>query len=272
MTQPATGIQRLEGVLGALKKQNRKALVAYVMAGDPTPAFTEALVPKLAEAGADIIELGFPFSDPMADGPVIQAASERALRSFPGLNAYLAMVARLRRVTPVPLVLMTYYNLVFRYGEQAFAKAAAEAGLDGAILPDLALEEAETWQKAAEAAGVASVFLEAPNTSAQQAGLIAQASRGFVYLISLKGVTGSDKGIGEHLDQRIDRLRKLTHTPLLLGFGISTPEQAHTLGGVCDGVIVGSALVGRMAAESTDAGKEQAAVALIRSFRQALDA
>jgi len=272
LSQTQGGTSRLEATLAHLKAQHKKALVAYVMAGDPTPAFTEQLVPLLAQAGADIIELGFPFSDPMADGPVIQAASQRALRQFAHLDDFFALVKRIRQQTAVPLVLMTYYNLVLHYGHPRFFAAALAAGLDGAIIPDLALEEAQEWRSQAQTAGFATIFLEAPNTTPANAKAIADASRGFIYMISLKGVTGSDKGMGEKLQDRVARLRALTTTPLLVGFGISTAEHARLYGPMSDGIIVGSALISCMEQAQGDAARLAAAQNLIRQLRQGLDA
>jgi len=271
MANPANGIERIQQVFTGLKTGGRKALVIYLMAGDPNPEFTARLVPRLAEAGADLVELGYPFSDPVADGPVIQAASQRALRQFSGLDDYLALVGRIRQSTPVPLVLMTYYNLIFRYGEARFLQSARQAGLDGAILPDLPLEEAAPWRAQALELGVAPIFLEAPNTTPVHAQQIAQASAGFIYLVSLKGVTGSAAGLGENLQDRIQRLRGHTQTPLLVGFGISTPSQARTYGAMSDGVIVGSALVNLLAGDQPEAQKEQAAVDLVKALRKGLD-
>jgi tryptophan synthase alpha chain len=267
------GLKRLERTFAALKAEGRKALVIYLMAGDPTPAFTEHIVPRLAEAGADVVELGFPFSDPVADGPVIQAAGVRALHQFNGLGDYLALVRRIRARTPVPLVLMTHYNPIFRFGEEAFAKQAAEAGLSGAIVPDLPVDEVGDWPAICRENGVAAVLLEAPNSDDAHARRIAETSGGFIYLVSLKGVTGSDRGLGENLQARVERIRRLgVTTPLAVGFGISTPEQARTMARLCDGVVVGTGLVSRIADAPTPDAAEQAAVAYVRALRGALDA
>ncbi len=267
-----TGLERLEGAFAARKSQGRKALVIYLMAGDPSVEFTISLVPRIAEAGADVVELGFPFSDPIADGPVIQAAGNRALRNFSGLDDYLAMVARIRKATPVPLVLMTHYNPIFRYGEEAFLQAAAKAGLNGAILPDLPVDEAGDWTALARANGVAPVMLEAPNSDDVHAKRIAEHSAGFIYMVSLKGVTGTDTGLGENLAERVERFRAMgTTTPLAVGFGISTPEQAKRIGALCDGVVVGTAIINRItAAPNTDAAMN-AAVDYVAELRAALD-
>ena len=268
-----TGRQALEETFTRLKTAGRKALVLYLMAGDPDRAFTERIVPKLAEAGADVVELGFPFSDPVADGPVIQAAGNRALRQFNGLGDYLAMVQRIRAATAVPLVLMTHFNPIFRFGEAAFLEQAAAAGLNGVIVPDLPVDEAGEWIGTCGTHGVAPVLLEAPNSDEAHARRIAEASRGFIYLVSLKGVTGQERGMGENLQARVERFRSYgTATALVVGFGISTPEQAREIGQLCDGVVVGTGLVSRIAGGPTADASEQAALTYVRSLRAALDA
>lgn len=263
---------RLESVFSALGAKGRTVLVIYLMAGDPDVEFTASLVPRLAEAGADVVELGFPFSDPIADGPVIQAAGTRALGNFSGLDDYLALIRRLRTATEAPLVLMTHYNPVFRYGEAAFAAAAADAGLDGVILPDLPVDEAGDWPALARAQGLSPVLLEAPNTDDVHARRIAEASSGFIYLVSLKGVTGSNRGLGENLAERVERFRAMDiATPLAVGFGISTPEQARAMGALCDGVVVGTALIDRITRAASQKAGMDAAVDYVRSLRAALD-
>lgn len=266
------GLHQLQATFARLKAAGRKALVTYLMAGDPDPEFTARLVPKLAEAGADVVELGFPFSDPIADGPVIQAAGKRALHQFSGLGDYLELVRRIHAATPVPLVLMTHYNPIFRFGERAFLERAAEAGLSGAIIPDLPVDEAGDWPAMCRELGVAPVLLEAPNTDDVHARRIAEAAAGFIYLVSLKGVTGTDMGLGENLQARVDRFRSLgAGTPLIVGFGISTPEQARTVSRLCDGVVVGTGLVSRIAAGPTRDAAEQAALDYVRALRAGLD-
>jgi len=266
------GTENLQAAFAARKAKGGKALVPYLMAGHPTVEFTERIVPKLAEAGADVVELGFPFSDPIADGPVIQAAGTQALHHFSGLDDYLAMVARIRKNTPVPLVLMTHYNPIFRYGEGAFLKAASAAGLNGAIIPDLPVDEAGEWVASCREHRVAPVMLEAPNSDDVHAKRIAESAGGFIYLVSLKGVTGTDAGLGENLAGRVERMRKLTPgLPLVVGFGISTPEQARDVAQLCDGVAVGTGLVGRITEAPTPDAAEKVALDYVRSLRAALD-
>ena len=266
------GTPNIAAAFARRREQGGKALIIYLMAGDPDAAFTAAIVPKLQEAGADIVELGFPFSDPVADGPVIQAAGTRALAHLPSLEQCLEVVREIRSACDVPLVSMNYYNPIFRYGERRFFADGLAAGLDGLIIPDLPLVEADEWRAGAKEAGIASIFLEAPNTDDAQARAIADASTGFVYLVSLKGVTGSDKGLGENLLERVTRWRGLTDTPAAVGFGISTPELAGRFGAMCDGVIVGSATVASIANGKTPAQAEKNVLAYVSSMRKGLDA
>ncbi|MDH4101136.1 MAG: tryptophan synthase subunit alpha [Nitrospirota bacterium] len=227
-----------------LKKQKNKALVPYIMAGDPELAITEALVPELAKAGADIIELGVPFSDPLADGPTIQRAAERALRHRVSLANVIAMVKRLRSGgCTVPIVLMTYYNPVLKYGEKRFVKDAVSAGVDGVIVPDLPPEEAGVLKQAAEKAGLDTIFLLAPTSTAERIALVGGVTSGFIYYVSLTGVTGARKALAEGLATSVKKIKKTTDKPVCVGFGVSTPEQAAEVAGFADGVIVGSALV-----------------------------
>lgn len=265
------GTARIDNTFAALKKEGRKALIIYLMAGDPDPSFTVELVPKLAGAGADIVELGFPFSDPIADGPVIQAAAERALPHLAALPDCLKLVGRIRAATETPLVSMTYYNPIFRYGERRFFNDGLAAGLDGLIIPDLPLVEAGEWRALCEEVGLASIFLEAPTSDNDSARAIAEASRGFVYMISLKGVTGADRGIGENLAERVERMRGFTQTPTAVGFGISTPEQAATFGAMCDGVIVGSGVVSRIAEGKNHGDAERRVLDYVSEMRAGLD-
>jgi len=218
-----------------------------------------------------VVELGFPFSDPIADGPVIQLAGLRAMPHFNGLPPFLELVRKIGDASPIPLVLMTHYNPIFRYGEEAFANDAAQAGLAGVILPDLPTMEAGEWPQRCKAAGIAPVMLEAPNSDDDAARAIAEMSAGFIYMLSLKGVTGSDQGMGENLNARVERLRSLTDIPLTVGFGISTPEQAKTMGALCDGVAVGTGLVRRIGEAASHAEAEKAAVEYVRSLRAGLD-
>lgn len=254
-----------------LKRQGQKALVPYIMAGDPELATTEALVPALEKAGADIIELGVPFSDPLADGPTIQRAAERALRHRVSLANVIAMVKRLRDSgCGVPIVLMTYYNPVLKYGEKMFAKDAVAAGVDGVIVPDLPPEEAKTLKQAAEKAGLDTIFLLAPTSTTERITLVAGVTSGFIYYVSLTGVTGARKALAEGLSASVKKIKKTTDKPLCVGFGVSTPEQAAEVAGFAEGVIVGSALVSVIEKNVGKKSLVKEAAAFVRELKKAI--
>src|SRR5438552_3615967 len=247
-------VSRLEPTFQNLAKRHEKALIAYIMAGDPTLEDTEVYVVQLAEAGADVIELGVPFSDPIADGPVIQQAAERSLRAGTSLKKILATVRSLRTKTQVPLVLMTYYNSIFRYGEAAFCLDAVVAGVDGLIVPDMPPDEAGTIHPLAEKAGLAVVFLLAPTSTAKRQTRVARLSRGFIYYVSLTGITGAKLTDKADVEKKVREIRRYTKTPVAVGFGIATPEDARAVARIADGVIVGSALVKIIAERNHAAG------------------
>lgn len=228
------------------KKKGAPALVAYVTAGDPTLNFTQSLVLKLAEAGADVIELGVPFSDPIADGPVIQRASQRALRGGTTLADVLKLAARLRKKSEIPLVLFSYYNPVLQMGLERFAQRAAAAGMDGVLITDLTPEEAGDFVKVLRRAKLDTVFLAAPTSTPRRLQAIVRLSRGFVYVIARRGTTGQRQELPSEVGSLVKRVRRLTRRgglPVAVGFGISRPEHVAALKGVADGVVVGSALV-----------------------------
>ncbi len=229
----------------AFRRQRRQPLplVAYVTAGDPDLKFTEHLVVRLAEAGADVIELGVPFSDPIADGPVIQRASERALKAGTTLSEVLKLARRLRRKTPVPLVLFSYYNPVLQMGAERFAERAAAAGINGVLITDLTPEEARPFVGAARRQGLDTVFLAAPTSTKQRLRAIARLSRGFIYLIARRGITGPRTEMSGEIRAQVKRLRRLTRLPVAVGFGIARREQVAALERIADGVVVGSALI-----------------------------
>jgi tryptophan synthase alpha chain len=234
----------LRAAFGRARRGQGPALVAYVTAGDPNLKFTERLVLRLAEAGADVIELGVPFSDPMADGPVIQRASERALGAGTTLERVLELTARLRRRTSVPVVLFSYWNPVLQYGVERFASRAARAGASGALITDLTPEEAEPYVKTMRGHGpLDTVFLAAPTSPPARLRQIAKLARGFVYLISRRGVTGARADLPPDVKPLLRRLRRMTRLPIAVGFGISRREQVAALTGLADGVVVGSAIV-----------------------------
>lgn len=237
------GEGRIEKLFRKLKLKQEKAFVPYIMAGDPSLAQTEELVKGLADLGADLIELGVPFSDPIADGPVIQRASVRSLRQKTTLPGILDMVERLRQKVSVPIVLMTYYNPILKFGEERFVKEALEKGVDGVIIPDLPPEEADGLMKAADEEGLDIIFLIAPTTSFSRMKKVAQHARGFIYYVSLVGITGAKMGAVSDIQRQIKSLQKVSPLPILIGFGISTPQEVSQAASLAEGVVVGSALV-----------------------------
>jgi tryptophan synthase alpha chain len=234
---------RLAATFARLRERGERALVPYFTAGDPSLADTRRLVAEAARRGADVIELGVPFSDPLADGPVIQRAAMRALAAGTTLPRLLEMVSELRAEASVPLVLFTYYNPVLAFGLEAFARAAVRAGVDGVMVVDLPPEEADPLARAAEAAGLDVVYLVAPTSTPERLRLIARRSRGFIYMVSLRGVTGERQELPPDLAAQIGTLRRVTDKPVCVGFGISTPEQVAAVGRLADGAVVGSAIV-----------------------------
>jgi tryptophan synthase alpha chain len=240
---PAPAASRLDATFDRLRARGERALVAYVMAGDPSLADTERLVIEAERRGADVVELGVPFSDPLADGPVIQRAGVRALAAGTSLPRVLEMVATLRAKVRLPIVLMTYYNPVLAFGLKGFARTAVDAGADGVIVPDLPHEESGPLRAEAEPAGLDLIHMVAPTSPPARVKAIARASRGFVYVVSLTGVTGERRELPPDLDSQVRTLRLVTTTPVCIGFGVSTPEQVAAVGRLADGVAVGSAIV-----------------------------
>ena len=237
-------MSRLEATFARLRARGGRALVVYLTAGDPSLADTRRLVLEAARRGADVVELGVPFSDPLADGPVIQRAGARALAAGATLPRVLESVATLRAEgVRLPIVLFTYYNPVLAFGLKSFARTAADAGADGVIVPDLPYEEAEPLRAEAEPAGLDLVQLVAPTSTPSRVRAIARVSRGFIYVVSVLGITGERRQLPPDLDAQVRTLRLVTTKPLCVGFGVSTPEQVAAVGRVADGVIVGSAIV-----------------------------
>ncbi|MDE6619838.1 MAG: tryptophan synthase subunit alpha [Lachnospiraceae bacterium] len=222
--------------------ENQKAFIAFVTGGDPDLETTEALIPQMAAAGADLIEIGIPFSDPIAEGAVIQAADERALRAGTTTDKLFDMVKRVRQKVDVPLVFMTYINPVYTYGTEKFVKKCAECGIDGMIIPDVPFEEKEEVSGACEAAGIELISMIAP-TSHDRINMIASQAKGFLYCVSSLGVTGVRSSITTNIKEMVDQVKEVSDIPCAIGFGIATPEQAQEMAAVSDGAIVGSAIV-----------------------------
>lgn len=246
-------MNKIEKIFKGLRSQGRAALIPYLVAGDPDLKTTEALVLRMAESGADIIELGLPYSDPLADGPTIQAASQRALQKGVNLRGIFALAEGLKNTSP-PLVAMTYFNPVFRYGLKAMARDCQGSGIAGVIIPDLPPEEARPWIEEAKKFDLATIFFAAPTSSPERIKMAGRCSRGFIYYVSVTGVTGARGSVPEELGGAVGWIREQTRKPVAVGFGISTPEQAKEVSRLADGVIVGSAIV-KIIEESS--GKEE---------------
>jgi tryptophan synthase alpha chain len=236
-------MNRIEATFQRLRARGEKALIAYIMAGDPSLHETERLVLELEQAGADIIELGVPFSDPIADGPVIQKAAERALRSGTSLRRILEGVASLRTSTQIPIVLMAYYNTIHALGEETFCRQAAAAGVDGLIVPDMPPEEDAMLAASACEGGPVIIYLAAPTSTASRLRQVARRSQGFIYYVSLTGITGAKLTDMDGVRRNVMKIRNMTPVPVAVGFGIATPRDVAQVAGLADGVIVGSAIV-----------------------------
>lgn len=263
-------MSRLAERFALLRARGEKALIPFVTAGDPDLATTEALVPALALAGADAIELGVPFSDPMAEGPTIQRASERALRSGASLRKVLQLVQRLRARVEVPIVLMGYANNLLAMGEQEFAAAAAEVGVDGLIAVDLPPEEGEGLHAALRARGVDPILLAAPTTRPDRLEMLAKRTAGFLYFVSLTGTTGARRELSETIEKEVRAVRAVSDVPVCVGFGVSTPEQAQHVASFADGVVVGSALVDRIERAGSPDAAVEAAAAFVAELKRPL--
>ena len=260
-----TPAQRLRGAFTRAKAEGRPALVCYLMGGDPSLGASEELLLGLDAAGADVIELGVPFSDPIADGPALQQAATRALQVGTTLPKLLELAARVKGKLRAPLVMMGYCNPFFALGWEKFAERAAAAGICGAIVPDVPLEEARPLREALGKHGMAWVPLCAPTTGEERLAKIAAGAEGFLYYVSVTGVTGARAALPEDLAGRLAMLHRLSAAPVAVGFGISKPEQVAALRGQADGVVVGSAIV-----TAHHEGGVEAATALVRGLAQAL--
>lgn len=271
-------MSRLEGVFSQLKANQRKALVSYVVAGDPSPEGTVELLHQLVAAGADVLEVGVPFSDPMSEGVVIQQGHERALANGMTLRGVLQIVAEFREQDQsTPIVMMGYANPIERFGYERFAAAGAEAGVDGLITVDLPPEEVERLESALREHELDNIFLISPTTPEDRIRTIVDRASGFIYYVAVKGVTGSGQLNVTEVADRVSLIRSMTALPIAVGFGIKDADSARAVAGVADAVVVGSALIDQMVrAGSTDSSLDeihihQAAVKLLQSIREGVD-
>ena len=264
------GMSRIASVFA---RANHTALIPYITAGYPTIETTLKIVPLLTSSGCDIIELGIPFSDPLADGATIQRAAYEALRQGVTPNVCFELARELRQRVEIPLVFMTYYNPVLKFGLEQFCSKCAEAGIDGLIIPDLPPEEGEELEKSAKEYGLGFVYLLSPASTVERINLVASRSSGFIYLVSLTGVTGSREKLPEELESFVARVRKSTEKPLCVGFGVSTPEQALRVARVADGVIVGSRIIqllGEDVAKPDKSGNYKNTCSFIKCLKETL--
>jgi tryptophan synthase alpha chain len=264
---PPTRISRL---FDRVRRQGRPALIAYITAGDPGMERTASLVEALERGGADLIELGVPFSDPIADGPVIQRASERALRAGATLRGVLGVAAQIRQYSEIPMLLFTYLNPVLHYGFEALAADAAASGVDGCLLTDLSVEEAGQYVEVMRRHGLDTVFLAAPTSTPERLKLVAEYSTGFVYLVSRTGVTGERDSLSNTVAGLVRSMREVTQLPLAVGFGISRPEHAAAVGRLADAIVVGSAFVRLIEQSSGSPSLEIQLESLARELKHAM--
>ncbi|MGQ0570502.1 MAG: tryptophan synthase subunit alpha [Armatimonadota bacterium] len=262
-------MSRIAGAFAALRGSGYRALIPFLMAGDPSLEASASFLQRFAEAGADVLEIGVPFSDPIADGPVNERAAQRALRAGASLPAVLDLAAGARRRLAEPIVFLSYYNPILQFGIDAFCRRAAAAGVDGIVIPDLPPEEGAPLAAAADSVGLDVVFLAAPTSTDERLRHVAAASRGFVYCVSLTGVTGVRSDLSADVGGLVERLRRHTPLPVCVGFGVSTPAHARQVAAVADGVIVGSAIVAIIEREGASAGP--ALAEFIRGLRAGVD-
>jgi tryptophan synthase alpha chain len=262
---------RIGRLFECLKRDGRKGLIAYITAGDPSLERTPALVEALVRGGVDLIELGVPFSDPIADGPVIQRAGERALKAGATLSGVLDVASEIRRHSEVPLLLFTYLNPVVRYGLDRLAHDAADAGIDGCLLIDASVEEAQEYVAAMHRHGLDTVFLAAPTSTRRRLELVARYSTGFVYLVSRTGVTGERETLSDAVTPLVRAVREVTDLPLAVGFGISRPEHVAEVGRQVEAVVVGSAFVRIIERHSESSRLEQELEAFTRELKRGFE-
>jgi len=247
-----------------LKKEGRKAFIPYITAGYPSYEKTKEFINILEDCGADIIEIGVPFTDPVADGPVIQRAVEQALQGGMTLRRTISLVSEIRKHTSIPIVLMTYYNPVFKYREEFFIRDAKEAGVDGIIVPDLPPDEAGNLIRLSRSKGIDTIFMLAPTSTPDRIKLVAKRSRGFIYYVSITGITGARLEIDPRVREAIEMIKGSCPTPVCVGFGVSTPEEAKEVASISDWVIVGSAIVKRLLGDTSSLR------AYLRALREAI--
>ncbi len=262
-------MSRIDNKFKELKKINKKALIAFITCGDPDLHTTEKLILEMERHGVNIIELGVPFSDPLADGPTIQEASQRALANKITLNKILNFVKDLRKSTDIPLALMTYYNPVYKFGIEKFGKSALESGVDGVIIPDLPPEEAEEFTLFKGILDI--IYFISPISSSERIKMVSRAGQGFIYYVSLTGVTGARKTLSHDIKNHLRQIKKVASIPVAVGFGISTPSQAKEIAKYADGIIVGSAIIDII---KKNLGKKHLIKKVgefVRSLREAID-
>ena len=269
MSAAASNSTRISKRFAELRASGELGIVAYITAGDPTLEVTLKFVLALAEAGADVIELGVPFSDPLADGPTIQRASERALKAGTTLAGVLELVGRIRQSSQVPLILFSYYNPILQMGLEKFASAASVSGADGVLAIDLTLEESGDYRRILAAHHLDTIFLGAPTSTDERLAKIAGCSSGFLYLISRTGVTGPKDALPDDLPALLRRARSVTQLPIAVGFGISLPGHVSVLGGLADAAVVGSALVSEIEKAKSVDGAADALAERVRSLKEA---
>ena len=261
---------RIERTFSSLREKGERALVVYLTAGDPSLESTKEIILGLDAAGVDVLEIGVPFSDPTADGPIIQAASRRALENGVTLSHILDMIESLRKVSGIPIVLFGYYNPIFIYGNERFSKRAKEAGVDAILVVDLPPEESAELRRYTDRSGIDFISLIAPTTDTGRIRRISRHATGFLYYISITGVTGTARPRAVDIERDVERIRRITTLPLVVGFGISTPRQAGEIAPNVDGIVVGSAFV-RMIEENRDSDNLMHIVsAFVRKFKKAV--
>jgi len=270
LTAPGAATDRIGATFARCRAAGEAALVTYVMAGDPDLATSKAMAVACAEGGADLVEIGIPFSDPIADGPTIQHAAERALASGTTTRDVLAVAAHLRARSDVPIALMGYLNPILSHGVEAFARDCEKAGVDALIVPDLLPEEAVEIAPVLTARGVRTVFLLAPTSGPERIERAAKAASGFLYFVSVTGVTGARKSAPAEIGPMVAAVREKSPVPVVIGFGVSDPEQARALAPLADGVVVGSAIVQRIAQGGTRAARAARVRKFVASLKRGL--